>query len=413
MENESLSNLADFFSVFISRLNVIKVTIESDDRYDPERIFQTINDTGRMLTDFDYLRNYLFLRTRKQLDAQHSDQLYGQYWDRFEKWDDGKLEQFFQAYLKAKLGPGCFKDENKNIKPFDCYRKHIKTLEGPDDNFFIPLLELSRYANSYEELNNSDEQDKNPQILANRMQFYDVLELPRLDWFLLFLKHVPELSDAELLAIDTSKNGDSKISEILKEYTTLRKDNFEGPSSEDLNNLCNILESYIVRRWLLEHSYEPCYQKINAFFSYVNNRESNMNNFVDFLSKTWPDPAQVERKLTENVDSTDHNLILYILCRIEPQTSSFNFRDKKVNKLVEPADIYSKLLAEVDEGNLKYNRKQLEREAKKMANSIGNITSKAAKPEVHWSMKKIRSRSSQLLKSFNETWKPIVEDFKS
>ena len=108
LANEESCNLASLFDVFTTQSHVIKVTIESDDKHDPERIFQTINDTGRMLTDFDYLRNYLFLRTRKQLKAQPSDELYDQYWDRFEKWDDLKLEQFFRAYLKAKLGPRVF-----------------------------------------------------------------------------------------------------------------------------------------------------------------------------------------------------------------------------------------------------------------------------------------------------------------
>ena len=418
MENKPLSNLVEFFSVFTSRLNVIKVTIESesDDRYDPERIFQTINDTGRMLTDFDYLRNYLFLRTRKQLDAQNSDQLYDKYWDRFEKWDDAKLEQFFQAYLKAKLGPRCFKGENKNIKPFDCYRKHIKTLEGPDDNFFIPLLELSRYANSYEELNNSDETDKNPQILGNRMRFYDYLELPRLDWFLLFMKHVPDLSDSELLIKYTSENGDSEISEILKEYTALREKDSEGLSSENLTNLCNILESYIVRSWLCKGKYESSYEHIMNFCSQEVNCKPNVQTFVDYLSDTWPDPDKVKKVLREEADSVDPNLILYILCRIEftspPILSTLlNSGDMGIKKLVDPGDLYAEVLAKVDAGKSTDSSKELTDKVNRMAGSIGNITREATKKGVNWNMDKISERTDTLLERFDEIWKPTAADY--
>ena len=39
---------------------MVQITVDSDD--DPEKIFQTINGTGRALNDFDLLRNDLFLR---------------------------------------------------------------------------------------------------------------------------------------------------------------------------------------------------------------------------------------------------------------------------------------------------------------------------------------------------------------
>ena len=198
------------------------------------------------------------------------------------------MNNFFERTLRQNWGPGCFKDENKNIKPFDCYRKHIKTLEGPEDNFFIPLLELSRYANSYEELQKPN----------NHMQFYDVLELPRLDWFLLFIKHVAELSDSNLLKkIESEQSSEGNINNILELYPTFRKKHSEVLSSEDINNWCNILESYIVRKWLLDRSYKYCYKQIDSFFSNKIDGKPNMNDFVQFLSKTWPEQEEVEKVL--------------------------------------------------------------------------------------------------------------------
>lgn len=214
-----LQELADILKNF----RVIKAELDSESGYDPEEIFQIINDTGRRLDDFDYLRNYLFLRTRKHLDNEHIrelDELYNQHWDKFEDWDSVKLNLFFQAFLMAKLGPTCFEGEDKGIQPFDCYRKHMKTIEGQDQDL-IPLLQLSRYADSYEELNSPTPVaiDSDLRKLGNRMLFYDNLKLPRLDWFLLFMKGMPESSDS-----------------------TLPKEDSTGLPNQDLNNLCNVLE---------------------------------------------------------------------------------------------------------------------------------------------------------------------------
>ena len=227
LEEKGFEALLELMNCLSRNFRVVQVELDSDD--DPEKIFQTINDTGRMLNDFDYLRNYLFLRTRKRLKGRPSDRLYDLYWNRFEKWDDEKLDLFFQTFLQAKLGPTCLEGEGKTIKPFDCYRKHIKTVEEPDQDF-IPLLQLSRYGNSYEELNNSTSEikiDSDLRELGNRMQFYDDLELPRLDSFLLFMKHAPELSDSELLQQYASEqSGDADY--MLRSYPKLREETYDG-----------------------------------------------------------------------------------------------------------------------------------------------------------------------------------------
>lgn len=388
---QALENLSDTLKEF----RLIHAQLDSVSGYDPEEIFQIINDTGRMLDDFDYIRNYLFLRTKKYLQnedvtknedvAKELDTLYNNHWDKFEDWDSKKLNLFFQAFLMAKLGPTCFDGENKDIQPFDCYRKHIKIIEKGQDQKFSPLLQLSCYADSYEKLNSpptSFTEGPDLRKLGHRMRFYDDLQLPRLDWFLLFMKHSSELSD------------------------------------EDLNKLCNILESYIVHSWLCSGKYEYSYEHIINFCSQEVNCKPNVQKFVNYLSEHWPDPAQVEKILRADADFVAHNLILYILYRIEPLPSStestlFNFGDKKINKLVEPASIYWELLAEVDEGKSDYNRNQLESEVKKIANSIGNITSEAAESDVDWNIAKICQRTDQLLEAFNRIWEPKAEDLKS
>lgn len=311
---DQAKNSADRFDLFeefkklgdtLKNFHVILAELDSESGYDPEEVFQIINDTGRMLDDFDYLRNYLFLRTRKHPYAENIEKLYNDHWDKFEDWDSKKLNSFFKTFLMAKLGPTCFEGEDKNIQPFDCYRKHKDTLEGPNQEF-IPLLQLSRYADTYEEfyydLNGPKpvETYLNLTEIANRMQFYEDLDLPRLDWFLLFMKHASESSDSELF---------EKCEEDLP-----------GQFSTDMHDCCAILESYIVRRWLCSGEYEASYKEINNFFSksFSNTGQVNLKNLVEHLSDSWPCPEKVKIVLSKyTYNNINSNLVRYILFRVE------------------------------------------------------------------------------------------------
>lgn len=412
--------LLELVNYLSQNFRVVQVELDSD--HDPEKIFQTINDTGRMLTDFDYLRNYLFLRTRKRLRGRPSDRLYDLYWDRFEEWDTEKLDLFLRTFLEAKLGPTCFKGESKVIKPFDCYRKHIKTVEGSNQDF-IPLLQLSRYSEFYEELNNPTSEiktDSDTRKLGNRMQFYDDLELPRLDSFLLFMKHALEQSDEELLKEHTLELLDEKgIDCILESYPELRRKSASELSDEELCTLCDILESYIVRRWLCDGSYEESYEEINVFFSQKIRSKSNVSEFAKHLLKTWPDPNQVEEVLRERADSVVPNLVFYILYRIElrKRENSTSFRgDTHTSLTLSSKSVIEQLVSSTDLLKMEAEASGSARSVQEIqsltdetsiaAKGIGNIKSTTSDRGTSWNMEKILDRTSVLLDYFNEIWKP-------
>ena len=413
LEKITLSELAKLFEVFTNRLQVIKVSIDSKDQHEPERIFQTINDTGRMLTDFDYLRNYLFLRTRKRLKVEVIDILYEKYWDEFEKWDNEKLEQFFHAYLKSKLGPRCFENENIDIRPFDCYRKHIKTLEGSESKFFIPIIELGCYADSYGELNITDETDEDPQKLGNRILFYDYLQLPRLDWLLLYMKHAHETSDSEFF----KENTENVISsELLEDYLAFREQDSGGLPNKHLKVFCDMLESYIVRSWLCNNKYKPSYECIIDFFDEPD--KCDLTEFVEHLTENWPDPDEVEEILKGNTNLVNSNLLLYILYRIAPELPSTNptpvdFSKLDLDTIVERRAIFYQHLAilkDVDKEHL--GDTDISDNVDKIANSLGNITIKGTTLKVKpTNMQGIKKRTDDLFDSFNEIWKPCPKDF--
>ncbi len=415
--SEKLIGLVNCLS---QNFRVVQVELDSD--HDPEKIFQTINDTGRMLTDFDYLRNYLFLRTRKRLKVRPSDRLYDLYWDRFEEWDTEKLDLFFRTFLEAKLGPTCFKGEGKIIKPFDCYRKHIKTVEGSDQEF-IPLLQLSRYADSYEALNNPTSEiktDSHVRKLGNRMQFYDDLGLPRLDPFLLFMKHAPELSDEELLKEHTLEPLDEKgVDRILESYPELRQIDVSELSDKELGTLCDMLESYIVRRWLCDGHYEDSYEQINAFFSQKIRSKPNVSEFVKHLLKTWPDPNQVTEVLKQRVDSVAPNLVLYILYRIELWTQKSSSLSKEqtntpldfgsmlaLEQIVSLTDLLKIEVRLLGSSVSTQEVHNLNDQISKVGKSIGNRKSTLYSLDANWNVEKILERTEILLGYFDKIWKP-------
>ena len=250
LEEKGSHKLLSLSRTLSRNFHVIKVNLDLTD--EPEKIFETINDTGRMLGDFDYLRNHLFLRARKP-EESNIEELYDKYWGEFEEWDSEKLDLFLQAFLMAKLGPKHFQNTGKSIKLFDLYREYSNTLTenssqnhkygdsltrslSQDERAFSPveyeLDQLSCYANSYQELDTPTPASKDSDLktFGNRMQFYTDLNLPRLDSFILFLKHRFGLSDALL------------------------------------HKVCDVLESYIIRRMLCIKRNESIYTEINSFF---------------------------------------------------------------------------------------------------------------------------------------------------
>lgn len=412
------SGLIELLECMTGKFRMVYIELDSDE--DPEKIFQTINDTGRMLTDFDYLRNYLFLRTRKHLKIQPSDDLYDKYWNRFEEWDIQELESFFRIFLESKLGPECFNDQNKT-KPFDCYRKHIKKLEG-EEQVVVPLLQLNRYAESYDTLYTTSEFEdkKHTDYPENRLQFYIDLELPRLDSFLLFMKHTINSPDFKL----PSKIDNDNLEDILSHYQDHYKN--EGIiSNKELNNLLNTLESFIMRRWLCDNRYEDSYHIINNFFVNNLNQITSLEDFYSFLSYKWPDPNEVNQILKSRVASINSKLLLYILYRVNPwdrkqdpslKNGTFSplISDNLTLEIIMKRDELLKI--EINKGNgsdevitLEKTR-TLNREISEAVDSIGNFRRSTVYIEPNLGLENINERTINIIEKFNQIWKSDIDE---
>ena len=263
---------------------IVRINLDNND--EPERIFASLNATGKMLYEFDYLRNYLFLRA-KTCNASESD-LYNRYWIHFEKWDSETLELFLWDFLKVKLGPEkCIQAQKKKDKrAFDLYREYSQTW---GNNIESEFAQLQKYASSYRNIRNNN---PNSEIYC-WMQFYDDLGITSLHPFILFIVTYEKLTD------------------------------------DERNEIFAILESYIVR-WMLccgnneDRINGYRYTRIDNFLSKViKEGKFSVKEFVTFLGSgsptdAWPTDNQVKDALRKaGAWDVDARLIVYILYRIE------------------------------------------------------------------------------------------------
>ena len=239
-----------------SEFELVQITLDSSDQ--PEKIFESLNATGRKLSEFDYLRNNLFLRAGalkedKETGKLYSDIFYDEHWP-FENdsnyWTADRLESFFRVFLIAKLGPYCFLSENENGKDrtgFEVYQKQYYR-EVKSKGIRYEFEQLKDCAELYKEMTDSASK------IGSRMQFYEDLKIPSLLPFILYLKWELRIGD------------------------------------NDLKKVCTILESYIVRR-MVNYGYgtndqdKQAYTTIDKFFfGLIKGNEFSVESLVRFVS---------------------------------------------------------------------------------------------------------------------------------
>ena len=219
-----------------------------------EEIFQSVNATGRKLSEFDYLRNDLFLRA-----GNKSECYYENYWifendpDDYD-WNNDRLESFFQAFLIAKLGPDILE---KDTKLFDVYQQNLKTKNVEVENEF---RDLKDYGETYKHLDN----DNDNAHFKEQMQFY-----------------------ADLSTFYDNKNDYNPGIRLLNYNNIILVQAFilhlvhkKGISyqkgQEDLEQVFRVLESYTTRRLLVDTIIgRYAYQEIINYFREINSGESN------------------------------------------------------------------------------------------------------------------------------------------
>ena len=215
LKREGLSKLQSLMDALAYNFHVVQVKIEPND--DPQQIFGSINGTGRILDEFDLLRNDLFLRVENKKDQEN---WYETYWCGFDEdrfWaEDGRLDEFLRFFLTAKLGP---MDFGKKRLFHDVYKGqyHAKLqtsleIEDENDPKFVKteFEELAKYAKTYQEMESpTTDTGRRRQFYKDLNLIFEDLDLKNLPPFILYVKNELELDDDER----------DRVYKILESYT--------------------------------------------------------------------------------------------------------------------------------------------------------------------------------------------------
>ena len=249
----------NFLETIKSNFELVQIT--PGDSQQAEEIFESVNATGRKLSEFDYLRNNLFLRAGDQ-----SDEFYRNYWI-FENdpdnytWSEDKLESFFQAFLIAKLGPDILKND---AKLFDVYEQNLK-----EENVENEFEELEVYAKTYKHLDN----DNRKAHFKEQMQFYTDLSI--------FYDNKNDYNPGiRLLNYNNIILVQAFILHLVHKKGISHQKGQANLEQEELKQVFRVLESYTTRRLLIDTvigSY--AYQRIITYFRQISSGDLSNSEF--------------------------------------------------------------------------------------------------------------------------------------
>ena len=193
------------FNALQNSLQLVSIELETKD--DPQVIFETLNARGEPLLSSDLLRNFIFLRAKRE--KLSADSLYDRYWQHFdvEPAEDvntatpfwkveeqqgrlirPRLDLFIQHFLSVKTG------REVNVgRLFHDYKRWIEG-ECPYADVEEELKELNRYSKVFARFFKVDRATPFGRFL---MRFQKLLDTNTVFPFLLYLEADSGLSDAD------------------------------------------------------------------------------------------------------------------------------------------------------------------------------------------------------------------------
>jgi uncharacterized protein with ParB-like and HNH nuclease domain len=208
-EHTAEERIQAVFNALQNSLQLVSIELETKD--DPQVIFETLNARGEPLLSSDLLRNFIFLRAKRQNLA--ANLLYDTYWQHFDvdPAEDGntaapfwkieeqqgrllrpRLDLFIQHFLSLKTG----KDVNVG-RLFHDYKRWIES-ERPYANVEDELKELNRYSKVFATFFVADKGTRLGKFL---LRFQRLLDTNTIFPFLLYLEADSGLVPNERAAI--------------------------------------------------------------------------------------------------------------------------------------------------------------------------------------------------------------------
>lgn len=195
---QSKVSLQDLYNA-IFKLEIIDVCLTNED---PQEVFESMNSTGRSLTNTDLLRNYLLM------NLTHSKQeiLYHKYWAKIEKYVGKKyMELYLVHYLILKRKSDSINIRRRSSKInkntlYESFKLYYPPEEKNPDRTAALLEDMCRYSLIYRKIvNNEKKTDLDKAI--NEIVFELSAEAAAI--FIMYLLYVQEqekISDNDILA---------------------------------------------------------------------------------------------------------------------------------------------------------------------------------------------------------------------
>ena len=182
MENSSYSKLYRFFFEKIETnnyaleeyFNALKkfeiIELQLSERDNAQLIFDSINSTGIKLSNFEKIKNYVFMG----LDADAQFEIWNQYWKPLEQIfaaDENSFCQFMISYISMQTEKN-ITDKNLNIEfnKFYNYKRNYKKAKDI-------IAELFKFAQYYIRIKNADFTEEIAEEMSKVIALYDKPEL--------------------------------------------------------------------------------------------------------------------------------------------------------------------------------------------------------------------------------------------
>ncbi len=194
---QSSSDIQDLYNA-IFKLEIIDVCLTTED---PQEVFESMNSTGKTLTNTDLLRNYLLM------DLTHAKQekLYKKYWSQIEKNVGAQMmEQYMVHYLIMKRKSDSIAIHRRSAKInksnlYDCYKQYFPPEAKQDDGTEGLLDDMYRYSIIYRRIVNNDDLSQLDNAINELIKELSADPVAIFLMFLLYTQEKEEISEDEML----------------------------------------------------------------------------------------------------------------------------------------------------------------------------------------------------------------------
>jgi uncharacterized protein with ParB-like and HNH nuclease domain len=285
----------------LSRLMIVDVgLLHGQDN--PQQIFESLNATGKALTDADLIRNFLLMN----LESNFQNKIYINYWHPMEKLLNDDLTDFleFFAYMKKSVSTN-IKDLYKDFKIL--FYKEVSSEENCSEDVERFAEQLVKYAKYYDIIINAkDESDE----INDALNDLNILE---------YYSHIPLL---------------------LRVFDEYKKENSDL-SSLEVCDIINVIESFLFRRSICDiptNSLNPIFRTL---WKKIKESDESLDEFIADSSlknkiiyelksgernKRWPDDDEFKEKLIYN-DLYRHRFDRLLLEELEKISSKESRKD--------------------------------------------------------------------------------------